>query len=67
MTGTHTGAWLGLAPTGMRVSVQMIVIHRIGGGKIVEDWVLVGSLGLFQQLGLVPATQELLARGAKRE
>ena len=65
MTGTHTGAWLGLAPTGRRVSVQMIVIHRIGGGKIVEDWVLVGSLGLFQQLGLVPSTQELLAGGAK--
>jgi hypothetical protein len=38
----------------------MFTIHRIAGGKIAQDWVLVRSLTLFQQLGLVPQTQEIL-------
>lgn len=62
MRGTHTGAWHGLAPTGRAVSLPMIVIQRISGGKIAEDWVLVDSLGFYQQLGLVPATAEIMAR-----
>jgi len=65
MRGTHTGAWLGVAPTGKQVSLRMITIHRIAGGKIVEDWVLVESLGFFQQLGLLPTTQEIMAGAAK--
>jgi len=64
--GTHTGAWMGIAPTGRKVSVPIMTIHRIADGKIAEDWVMVGSLILFQQLGLVPETQEILAL-AKRE
>jgi predicted ester cyclase len=60
MRGTHTGAWLGVAPTNRAVSVRMSVTQRIAGGRIVEDWVLVESLGLFQQLGLVPPREELL-------
>ena len=65
MRGTHTGTWLGIAPTGKRVSIRMMVMQRIWNGKIAEDWVLVESLGLLQQLGLVPATQEILAKAAK--
>lgn len=62
MRGTHTGAWFGIAPTGKQVSIRMIVIHRIMDGKIAEDWVLVESLGFFQQLGLAPSTEEILAQ-----
>jgi steroid delta-isomerase-like uncharacterized protein len=61
MHGTHKGNWMGIPPTGKSVSVPMIAIHRIRGGKIVEDWVLVGSLTLFQQLGLVPDTAQIIA------
>ncbi|HEX8632680.1 MAG TPA: ester cyclase [Pyrinomonadaceae bacterium] len=64
MRGTHSGAWQGLAPTGRAVSLPMIVIQRIRGGKIAEDWVLVDSLGFYQQLGLVPPTEEITARAA---
>lgn len=64
MHGTHTGVWLGLAPTNKEVSVRLSVIHRIAGGKIVEDWVLVEALGFFQQLGLVPSIREILAQTA---
>lgn len=67
MHGTHTGAWLGMGPTGKTVSIRLIVIHRIRDKKIAEDWVLVESLGFFQQLGLVPATEEILAVTAKQE
>ena len=61
MRGTHTGAWMELAPTGKKISVPMITIHRISDGKIAEDWVLVGSLSLFQQLGLLPDTPQIIA------
>lgn len=65
MHGTHTGMWFGISPTGKRVSIRMMVIHRIRDGQIAEDWVLVESLGFFQQLGLVPSTQEILASSVK--
>ncbi len=65
MQGTHSGVWLGVAPTGKQVNIRMITIHRIANGKIAEDWVLVESLGFFQQLGLIPATQEIMAKAAK--
>jgi serine phosphatase RsbU (regulator of sigma subunit)/predicted ester cyclase len=32
------GEFLGVAPTGMKVTTTGIVIHRISGGKIVEEW-----------------------------
>src|SRR2546421_4039312 len=59
--GTHTGAWCGVSPTGRTIAVPMMTIHRIYHGKIVEDWVLVGTLTLLQQLGLVPETSEIIA------
>jgi predicted ester cyclase len=65
MNGTHQGRWLGVAPTGKRVSIRMIVIQRLAGEKIVEDWVLVESLGLLQQLELIPPTEEILMQAGK--
>lgn len=59
--GTHTGAWCGIQPTGKQIEIRMMVIHRIERGKITEDWVLVESLGFFQQLGLLPPTEKILA------
>ena len=63
MLGSHMGTWLGLAPSGKQVSIRMFVVQRIVNGKIAEDWVLVEALGFFQQLGLAPTTQEILAKG----
>jgi predicted ester cyclase len=61
MDGTHTGEWIGILPTGKRVNIRMTAIHRIHNGKIIEDWVLVESLGVFQQFGVLPSTQDFLA------
>jgi hypothetical protein len=42
-----------------------ITIDRIVGGKIVERWLLWDRLGLWQQLGIIPATPELMAQVPK--
>ena len=61
MRGTHTREWMGVSPTGKQISIEMIVIHRIEAQKIVEDWVLVDSLGFFQQLGVVGSREEIFS------
>lgn len=61
MRGTHEGEWHGIAPTGKELTIRMMVIHRIANRQIAEDWVLVESFGFFQQLGLIPGTEEIFA------
>ena len=54
-TGTHTGAFQGIPPTGTRFKLSGIDIDRIAGGKVVECWPNADELGLLQQLGVLPA------------
>jgi steroid delta-isomerase-like uncharacterized protein len=49
--GTHTGSYMGVAPTGKQVDYAAIDIFRLASGKIVEVWSLSDQLGLMQQLG----------------
>ena len=51
--GTHQGELEGMAPTGRRVESTGIIISRIEGGKIAEDWANFDDLGMMQQLGVV--------------
>lgn len=51
--GTHQGDFMGILPTGRKVSVMGIAIYRIARGKITEAWVAWDSMGLMQQLGAV--------------
>jgi predicted ester cyclase len=37
-TGAHLGAWAGIPPTGLHMTVRGITIHRIAGGRCVEGW-----------------------------
>jgi len=60
MEGTHLGAWLGIPASGKKMQIRMFTVHRVVRDKIVEDWVLVESLGVFQQLGVVPNTADLV-------
>ena len=53
-TGTHQGTFMGIAPTGKRVTITGISIHRIADGRIVEEWQEWDSLGLMQQIGVLP-------------
>lgn len=67
MDGTQTGQWMGIPPTGKHVNIRMITIHRIRRGKIIEDWVLVESLGLLQELGALPPTSKILSEFVHRQ
>ncbi|MFB7516933.1 ester cyclase [Streptomyces sp. NPDC056144] len=54
--GTHVGDFMGLQPTGQKVSMTGTVIHRFrDDGKIVEGWWQYDLLGLMGQLGAVEA------------
>jgi steroid delta-isomerase-like uncharacterized protein len=53
--GTHRGPLLGIDATGKEASVTGITIDRIENGKVVETWSNWDTLGLLQQLGVVPA------------
>lgn len=51
-TGTQSGAWGDVEPTGKRVSFAGVNIFRFDhGGKVVEIWNHRDDLGLMQQLG----------------
>ena len=53
--GTHRGETEEFGPpTGRQMELEGITIHRIEGGKIVEEWERYDNLSVMQQLGLVP-------------
>jgi steroid delta-isomerase-like uncharacterized protein len=52
--GSHQGEFMGIPPTGRRVSMGLIDIVRIADGKVVEHWSMGDNLGMMQQLGIVP-------------
>jgi steroid delta-isomerase-like uncharacterized protein len=49
--GTHQGELMGMAPSGNQASVTGIIVDRIEGGKIEEEWVDYDTLRLMQQIG----------------
>ena len=54
-TGTNRGSFLGAPPTGKRVTATGMSVFRIAGGKIVEHWGQNDTMGVMQQLGLIPS------------
>ncbi len=57
-SGTQTKELNGIPPTGKSVKVDGIWIHRIKNGKIVESYNAWDTLGMLQQLGVVPAMEQ---------
>ena len=56
--GTHRGDLMGTAPTERKIEFKGISIHRIEGGKIVEEWNGYDTLGVMQQIGAVPSPEQ---------
>ena len=52
--GTHTGAFMGMPPTGKKFEIPSVVVYRLANGKIAETWGLNDGQGLLQQLGVLP-------------
>ena len=67
MEGTHQGAWLGIPASGKKMRIRMFTVHRVAQGKIVEDWVLVEALGVFQQLGVIPNIADLVGNFLRQQ
>jgi steroid delta-isomerase-like uncharacterized protein len=55
--GTNDGELMGMPPTGKSVEIDGIGIDRIADGKVVESWGCWDTLGMMQQLGVVPEAQ----------
>ena len=47
---------MGIAATGKQVTMTGILIYRIVGDKIVEEWLQYDVMGVMQQLGAIPAS-----------
>jgi steroid delta-isomerase-like uncharacterized protein len=54
ISGTHQGNFLGVAPTGKRISARGMQIARFENGQIVERWGSSDELGILKQLGVAP-------------
>jgi steroid delta-isomerase-like uncharacterized protein len=54
MTGTHTGDFFGIPPTGKAVAVTGVHIVRVADGRIIEHLGNNDDLGLMRQLGAIP-------------
>jgi steroid delta-isomerase-like uncharacterized protein len=53
--GTHQGETEEFGPpTGRQFEIKGLTMHRIEGGKIVEEWEGYDNLSTLQQLGLAP-------------
>ena len=52
VTGTHTGSFFGIAPTGRRIDVYEIAWLRFSNGQMVEGWFMMDETALLKQLGV---------------
>ncbi len=53
MTGTHTGTFFGIAPTGKAIDVRQMQIEWIRAGRICQHWRITEDLNLMRQLGVI--------------
>jgi steroid delta-isomerase-like uncharacterized protein len=58
--GTHQGVHLGVPPTGKVIEEVAITIYRLANGRIVEIRGIYDQADTWQQLGLIPPTDQIL-------
>jgi predicted ester cyclase len=49
---THSGAFMGVAPTGKRVEIRYMDFWKVVNGKITDNWVMVDFPHVLAQLGI---------------
>ncbi|MFN8026903.1 MAG: ester cyclase [Acidimicrobiia bacterium] len=60
MEGTHSGEYLGIAPTGRSISVEQCEVYEFDaddGGRVINTWSYGDPLAMFRQLGVVPGAE----------
>ena len=56
--GTFTGKFMGLAPTGNKVTWTGFMQDHFKGSKIAESWETANMLEIYQQMGVEPPTEQ---------
>ena len=54
-SGTHSGDLMGIAPTGRRISIPVITVLTVRGGRIVSEREYMDMAHMMRQLGVMPA------------
>lgn len=57
MTATHQNEFMGAPPTGKQISVSGVAVYRLANGQFAEIWNFLDTLGMMQQLGVIPTPQ----------
>jgi steroid delta-isomerase-like uncharacterized protein len=65
--GTHKGQFLGVAPTNRTATISGTSIHRIEGGKIVEQWSDWNLMTLMEQLGISAAAKTTTPKAESKQ
>jgi steroid delta-isomerase-like uncharacterized protein len=65
LTGTHHGRLHGAPPSGRTIVYSGFSTLRIAGGRLAEEWTLYDRAGLWEQLGLMPESDEALVTTGK--
>lgn len=55
---THSGTFMGIAPTGKRVEIRYMDFWKVTEGKIADNWVMVDFPHVMRQLGVDPFNEE---------
>ena len=48
---THSGEFMGIAPTGKRITIRYMDFWKVEDGKITDNWVMVDFPHVLAQLG----------------
>ncbi|MGO4194057.1 ester cyclase [Rhizobium sp. YAF28] len=62
ITGTHTGEWFGIAPTGRSFRMPIHEFHHIDNGMLTHTWHLEDWFGWLFQVGAWPVQAEETTR-----
>jgi len=54
-SGTHQGDFQGIPPTGKTINAAYVDFWHVVDGKLAENWVNIDTMGMMQQLGVIPS------------
>ncbi|MDQ3847973.1 MAG: ester cyclase, partial [Thermoproteota archaeon] len=54
VTGTYTGEFHGIPPSGKKISLDEMVFLTIVDGRITEGWITSDTMSFMQQIGAIP-------------
>lgn len=53
VTGTHTGVWLNIKPTGKKMEYTGVIVDKVANGKIIEHGGAVNNFDAFLEAGAI--------------